>query len=257
MPSRSRNNTAYLEDVRLKFGNERLKNLFHDETERDWERAATLMNSNIRFPSLFLLRPEIRKARLYDRLNNRHRQALDISEEILTGTIDKNGRKKDEDREALQWMLQTGYQDDSIDEQYDQVLDTSALLLSNVHRDKACMKPIVELMFQRHRKGFYTYDLIWGFFEASQPMDLLMIAEKLRSPHPKDVELARELLNFVPCLQTENNALRQYRCCTRWIRRNHHRLHYTGDSNQQHSNPMRYALSGNESHEADGGDGDD
>lgn len=255
MPNRSRNNMAYLDGIRLKFGNERLKNMFYDEAEQDNERAANLINANIRFPSLFLLRPEIRKARLYDRLNNMNRQALDISEEILTGTIDKKSRLKDEDRKVLRWMLHTGYQDDGIDEQYDQVLDNTALLLSNVHRDKTCMQPIVEILFNRHRKGFYTYDLIWAFFEASEPTDLLLIAEKLRSHNQKDVELARELLNFVPCMQTEASALRQHQCCTRWIRRNRNRLYYTGESNQQHSNPMRYALRGSTGE--DGGDGDD
>lgn len=257
MPNHSRNNTAYLEGIRLKFGNERLKDVFHDATEHDHDNAARLVNDNIRFPSLFLLRPEISKARLYERLNQKHKQALDISDEILTGTIDRANRMMDSDRTALQWMLQSGYQDDGIDEQYDQVLDTSALLLSRVHKDKACMKPIVEILFNRHRKGFYTYDLTWAFFEASEPMDLLLVAEKLRSNHPKDRELARNLLNFVPCLEKEKDMHRQYKCCTRWIRHNRNRLTYTGESNQQHNNPRRYALSGAGSPEEDGGGGDD
>ncbi len=247
MPNRSRNKMAYLDGIRMKFGNEKLRHVFRDEAEQNSERAAKLINTNIRFPSLFLLRPEISKTYLYDSLNNKNRKALDISDEILTDKIEKANHHQEEDRETLQWMLQSGYQDDGMDEQYDQVLDNTALLLSNIHKDRTCMKPIVEIMFSRHRKGFYTYDLIWAFFEASQPNDLHLIAEKLRSRHPKDVELARSLLNFVPCLQTEGNTLNQYKCCTKWIKRNLHRLYYTGESNQQHNNPMRYALRQNES----------
>ncbi len=242
MPNRSHDNIAYLDGVRMKFGNEKFRNVFRDEAEQDRKRAAKLINTNIRFPSLFLLRPEISKTYLYDSLSNKNRKALDISDEILTGKIDKADHRQEEDREALRWMLHSGYQDDGMDEQYDQVLDNAALLLSNVHKDKACLKPIVEILFNRHRKGLYTYDLIWAFFEASQPNDLLLIAEKLRSNHPRDVELARSLLNFVPCIQVEANGGKQYKCCTKWIKRNLNRLHYTGETNQQHSNPMRYAL---------------
>lgn len=251
MPNRNRDNMAYLDGIRMKFGNDQLRHVFRDEAEHDRERAANLINTNIRFPSLFLLRPEISKTYLYNSLNNKNRKALDISDEILTGKIDNADHRQEEDRETLHWMLHSGYQDDGMDEQYDQVLDNAALLLSNVHREKTCLKPIVEIIFSRHRKGFYTYDLIWAFFEASQPSDLLLIAEKLRSSHPRDVELARSLLNFVPCLQTESNTHKQYQCSVKWIKRNLRRLYYTGETNQQHSSPMRYALSNH--HDSTGG----
>ncbi len=256
MPRHSRDNMPYLDRLRLNFGNEHLRHVFRDEAENNGDHAAELINSNIRFPSLFLLRPEISKTSLYHSLNGRNKKAMDISDEILTGTIDKADHRQDEDRETLLWMLHSGYQDDGMDEQYDQVLDNAALLLTNIHKERTCLKPIVEIMFRRNQKGFYTYDLIWAFFEASQPGDLLLIAEKLRSHHPKDVELARQLLNFVPCLQTETNPLKQYKCCTQWLRHNRHRLYYTGETNQQQSNPIRYALAG-PAGGADGGEAGD
>ena len=238
----SPNNAAFLDNVRHRFGNDRLRDVFHNTANERAEEAAKMLNDKkIQFPSLFVLRPEIQKSNLYAHLNNRNRASFDITEAILADHISPEHRH---DRASLQWMLETGYHADGLNEYYDRVLDAVAILLAKEHSDNACKRPIIELIFRRNRKGFYTYDLIWAFFEVSKPKDLLLIADKLRSTHPKDVELARQLLNFVPCLEEERSPALQHRCCVHWIMRNRDRLTYTGESNQQFNNPRRYALSG-------------
>lgn len=242
-----RNNMAYLDGIRSRFGNQRLKDVFHDAVQKDHEHAARLINDiNITFPSLFALRPEIGKANLYERLNATNRRALNFADDVLLSRMERSARPGEGEREALSWMLDSGSRSEGLGEHFDQVLDMSALLLAKVHEDRACLRIMAQLIFNRHRKGLYTYDLVWAFFEASKPADLLLLADWLRSPHPGDRELARELLNFIPCIEAESDPSRQYRCCVRWIRKNLGRLYYTGESNQQRSHPRRYALSDGE-----------
>jgi hypothetical protein len=100
-----------------------------------------------------------------------------------------------------------------------------------------------ELIFNRHRKGAYIYDLVWAFFETITPQSINMVANRLRSANPKDIELAQKFLNFIPCMNREEDPLKQYQCCVRWINQNENFLYYTGATNQQTTNPSRYAVS--------------
>jgi hypothetical protein len=87
--------------------------------------------------------------------------------------------------------------------------------------------------------------LIWAFFECADPESLIMVVNRLRSSNRKDVELARKLLDFIPCMGMENheNNLKQYQSCLKWINQNRKFLYYTGESSLQTSNPCRYAVS--------------
>lgn len=243
MPIHNANNMAFLDGIRHKHGNEGLKNVFHEAIGHDADKAVRLINDNrILFPTLFVLRPEIVKVGLHPHLNARNNVALALSDDILSGNLAAEHRGRETDKAVLSWMLHSGYRSDGMNEHYDVVLDNAALLLARVHGDKHCLRPIEELIFSRHRKGAYNYDLVWAFFEASEPEDLLLLANRLQSPDIRDVELARQLLNFIPCIESENNPVVQYRCSHKWIRQNRDRLYYTGESNQQRSNPSRYAL---------------
>jgi hypothetical protein len=245
MQSASRNRSFSLDIIRNKSGVEGLKRSFHEIANANKMDAAGMLNEDrTQFPTLFALHPEIRKFDMYGHLNPRNKTALDISDEILGGTIHESYRIRAADPAALRWMLETGYSSDGMNDSYDEVMDKSALMLTKVCRDKTCMRYVAETFFNRNRKGTYTHDLIWAFFEASEPADLFIIAEKLRSNNAKDAEMARELLNFIPCIQVEKNQLRQYRCAVNWLRRNQKRLRYTGESNQQRNHPQRYELVG-------------
>lgn len=236
---------ALLDGIRERNGIEGLKREFHDIAGRDREGATAMLNdAAVRYPSLFALQPEIRKHDLFERLNGRNRFALDLTGEVLAGSLVATYRRKDEDHPHLRWMLDTGYASDGLNDQYDEVMDKVSLLLSRVYGDRTCLRAMEEMMFNRHRKGAYIHDLVWAYFRSSRPDDLIYLARRLRSGNPKDVELARKLLNFVPCIEenTERNAERLYRCAAIWIHRNRNRLQYTGESSQMHANPRRYAL---------------
>lgn len=240
-----RRGSAYLEDVRNRYGDEALKNVYHDAAERDAARADQWLNDPaVRFPTLFVLRPEILKAGAYARLNGRNRGALELSGSILSGRLAAETQERGDERESLLWMLETGQGERGLGEDYDEVMDTAALLLARAYRHRGCIRSIERLLFDRHREGGCTHDLIWAFFEASEPRDLLLLANRLRSADVKDAELARQLLNFVPCLEREAGLEGQYRCARKWLLKNLDRLQYTGETNQQRSNPRRYAIPG-------------
>lgn len=243
MQSASRRSLFTLDGIRNKSGIEGLKKVFHEIANESRENAAGLLNAeNTQFPTLFALRPEIRKFDLHAHLNTRNKAALEICDEILNGTIQQTYKTRVFDPNSLRWMLETGYSFDGRNERYDEVMDKSALMLTKVCKDKACMQYVAELFFNRNRTGAYTHDLIWAFFEASQPGDLFLIADKLRSHNPKDVEMARSLLNFIPCIAEEKSPLKQHRCAVNWLRHNQRRLQYTGESNQTRHDPQRYEL---------------
>lgn len=250
---------GYLDDIWERNGPEGLKRAFHDIAGKDRENAANMLNDNaVRYPSLFALQPEIRKHDLFERLNDRNRFALHFTDGVLAGSAPGTYQRKEEDHPQLRWMLDSGYASDGLNEQYDEVMDKVSLLLSRVYQDKRCLGAVEEMMFNRYRRGAYIYDLVWAYFESSGPDDLIPLAKRLRSGNPRDVELARQLLNFVPCVDAnaERSGEKLYRGAAMWLRRNRNRLYYTGESSQMGSNPRRYALMPKRSSE-EGGTGND
>jgi hypothetical protein len=243
--SSAHKNIAYLDGIRNRNGLENLKGEFHEIANNDPDKACKLLNDpNMRFPTLFVLQPEIKKCDLHEHLNTRNTHALDLVNDILTGTIPVTYKEKLNYYPTLKWMMETGYASDGLNDHYDEVMDKVALMLTRVHRDKTCLRYIEEIIFNRHRKGFFIYDMVWAFFESSEPEDLTLIAHRLRSINPKDVELARQLLNFIPGINAGygNDPMKQYKHCTNWIHRNRNSMQYTGESFQQNSNPSRYAV---------------
>jgi hypothetical protein len=239
-----------LDEIRLNKGPDKMKATFYDLIKNDPEKAVKLINDkNVKFTSLFLLQPEIKKSNINIGLSVRNKHALEITNGILLKEVLNTQRFSSqydqEDYSALKWILETGYIEDGLNDQYDEVLDTAATILVKVYRDKKCLPIIEEMIFARHRKGQYIYDLVWTFFEVSDSQNLIMVANRLRSTNQKDVELARKLLNFIPCIGTDSNEdnMKQYQCSVKWIEQNKDFLYYTGQSYLQTSNPYRYALS--------------
>ena len=142
-------------------------------------------------------------------------------------------------------MFETGYSDDGMNNQYDKVIETAAVLLIKLYRDKSLLHKIVEMIFLRHRKELFIYDLVWAFFECRDANSLVFIADFLRSPYIQDVKLAHKLLGFIPYMKINMNASPQiqYSQCIHWIQENAPFLHYTGESFQQTSKPIPYAIS--------------
>lgn len=230
-----------LDEIRLNKGIDKMRAVFNDLVNNNPEKAIKLINDkNVKFTSLFLLQPEIKRSALLPSLSVRNKQAL----EIANGAKHFSSEYKTEDYPTLKWILETGYIEDGLNDQYDEVLDNAAIILAKVYKDKNCLATIEEMIFNRYRTGAFIYDLVWAFFEVADSENLIMVANRLRSSNRKDVELARTFLNFVPCISMNNEKdnMKQYKCSLKWITQNKEFLYFTGDTNQQTSNPNRYAI---------------
>jgi hypothetical protein len=225
--------------IRIRLGMEPLKSSFHELASNNPQEAARLINdSNLQFPTLFALQSEIKKCDLHNHLSTRNQHALDLVNDILSDAIPTTYKEKINYYPTLKWMLDTGYTSGGLNDHYDEVLDKVALLLTRVYRDKQCLRSVADMIFSRHQKGFYIYDIVWAFFESAEPNDLVLIARRLRSPHPKDIELARKLLNFIPGINASlNDSTKDYKYAINWVHHNRNNLKYTGESFQQNSNP--------------------
>ncbi|MHB8064968.1 MAG: hypothetical protein ACYDG2_20490 [Ruminiclostridium sp.] len=239
-----------LDEIRLNRGIDRMKSIFYDLVKSNPEKAIKSINDkNVQFASLFLLRPETRISDIFTRLSARNKYALEITNGILSKEILNTQRfsseYKQDDYLAIKWILETGYIDDGLNDQYDEVLDAAAIILAKVYKDRSCLSIIEEMIFSRYRKGAFIYDLVWVFFEVSDSENLIIMANRLRSSNRKDVELARKFLNFVPCIgmNSEEDHIKQYQCSLRWLKQNKDFLYYTGETCLQTSNPYLYAVS--------------
>lgn len=239
-----------LDEIRNNTGIDKMKETFLDLADNNLERAINLVNNkNLKFSTLFLLQQEIQSANILPNLSARNKNALDISNGIILKQFINSQRFSSEYRQddftALKWILDTGYIDDGLSEQYDEVIDTTAIILTKIYKDRSCLHTIEELIFKRHRNGAFIYDLVWAYFEVINPEDLFTVVNRLRSNNHSDIELARKFLNFIPCISENVGAdpVKQYYCSVRWINENLKYLYYTGETFLQTINPNRYEIS--------------
>lgn len=240
MYSENLNKVGLLDEFRLKHGADNLREYFHGLVRKDKDQAIKLVNDeNLLYPTLFILQPEIRRFDLFTQLNIRNIQAIKL---VYSTKISEN---REDNHSVLKWILETGYKEDGLNDRYDEVMDTAAIILTKVFRDLSCLPAIEELIFNRNRKGTFTHDLIWAFFEVEDPRVITMVTNRLQSSEQKDIELAREFLNFIPCIteNSENDPIKQHECALKWINENQNYMYYTGETCQQASNPCRYAIS--------------
>lgn len=241
---------SILDGIKLNNGKETLKEYFHNVSLHDTERAANLINDiNLHFSTLFLLRSEIKKFDLSNHLSYRNAYTLTLINEILSerslNSQQLSPSHMETTHSVLKWIIETGYLDDGLNNQYDEILDAAAILLIKKFKNKSYINIIVEMIFNRHKKNSFNYDLIWALFEAQEPQFLFLIANRLSSKEWKDIELSRKLLKFIPGMDfnlTRGNS-EQYQYALRWLQDNHLFLHYTGETFQQTSNPKPYVLS--------------
>nr|WP_208459714.1 hypothetical protein [Clostridium botulinum] len=232
-------------------GVDNIRSFFYQLAKENEKEALNLINDeNLHFTSLFVLRPEIEELNLFQKLNARNRIALGITNEILSS------KRNISDVEylsfdyiqavhsALKWMLETGCINDGLDDQYDEILDITAIFLTKIYRDKTVLPIIAEMIFRRYKQGLLIHDLAWAFFESRDPISLSIISERLQSKELKDVELAQELLSFVPGIGIRENIdiKKQYLSFLYWFGKNNLFLHFTGESFQQVKNPVIYRV---------------
>lgn len=145
---------------------------------------------------------------------------------------------------VLKGMFKTGLMGPGLRNDNDEFLDITALLLIKTHKDKTILPTLVDIIFFRNREGLFTHDLIWAFFQATDPNSLMLIANYLHSDNIVDVKLACKLLDFVPSIDmaVEKDNKKLYMNFIYYLKENKPFLYYTGESFQRTSNPMPYIL---------------
>lgn len=242
---------SILDQIRLNEGIHEMKSIFYRLVRYNEDEALNLINDeNLSFPSLFLLRSEIEALGLFDKLNVQNKIALELTHEIVTGKKNVSAMVCSSCDyiqtvySVLRWIVETGFVDDGLNNEYDQVLDGTAILLSTVYKDRTILPIIVDMIFARYQKGLYIHDLVWAFFESRDPSSLMLVANYLKSTQSKDILLAHKLLGFIPAIVMDNSTdtEKQYTAFIQWMKENHLFLCFTGDSWQQTHNPIPYRV---------------
>lgn len=235
-----------LEQKKASSGIDGMRQELRTAAQKDTEHAAALLNDRaLSFPSLFQLIPVMEEFHLVKKLNPCAQTALALSGEIL-----RNRRRQiPEDfpaignggaiRQALQWMLNTGGSEDGFSRDFDMILDVAASILLKKYRDEDAIEAVVDLIFQRSRKGEFIHDLVWALFQSRNPYALKAIASYLLSREPEDVRLARELLHLDPPEESSGSrgTIQQYYRYLLWLNENYPFLYFTGEDYQLTSSP--------------------
>ncbi|SKC88025.1 hypothetical protein [Maledivibacter halophilus] len=247
----SLNSINPLDRIRINEGIDSLKTYFNALAKNNKEEAVNLINAeNLYFPSLFVLRNDIDTLGLFYNLNIRNKVSIEITDEIL------EGKKKVSVNEyissdfaqiaysVLKWIFETGFSNDGLSNEYDEVLDITAIILTKIYKEKTILPDLADMIFDRNRKGLFNHDLVWAFFESRDPHSLIMIANRLLSRDEKDVELASKLLSFIPGI--EKNSIiskeKKYTSFLKWLEENSPFLYFTGQSLQQVNRPITYKI---------------
>ncbi|MCI1966277.1 MAG: hypothetical protein LKJ17_09145 [Oscillospiraceae bacterium] len=242
MYSNPRMSTETLEYIRRVRGTNACRQHFLEIALKNQESAERLLNSGrLHFATLFTLKPQITKAGLGPGLNGKVQAALQICDKVLEekkcspdGGISYNDNNI---RSAFLWIFQTGAQDDGLSNEYDEILDLTACVLTRRYREKNILPQLAELIFRRNRKRGYLHDLIWAFFQSHDPGSMRYIAPYLRTSNARDRQLAHLLLHLP---ETGGNARQQeneYRKFMNWLRENSAYLYFTGESLQSSNQP--------------------
>ncbi|WP_432404688.1 hypothetical protein [Wukongibacter sp. M2B1] len=240
-----------LDKIRLHEGNDNLKTYFNKLTKENTKEALSLINdNNLNFASLFVLKSELKEPELMDDLNLRNKVALEFINEILDGErrswVSRNISSDYAQivYSVLKWVFETGFLDDGLSNDYDEILDMTAILLSKLYKEQKILPAVVDMIFSRNRNDFLIHDLVWALFESRDPGSLIMVASKLLSKDNKDVELANKLLSFIPGLEKNSdlNSQKKYVAFLNWLEENSLFLHFTGQSLQQTNRPILYVV---------------
>ncbi len=234
----------YFDKHRLKNGPDKLRIHFNHLCANNKNYALMLLNSStLSYPSLFALKDEIRNLDIFDNLNTRNKSALDITDKIYNNNI--NLIYDRENYNILSWMFNTGYMADGMSQRYDELLDKTAILLIKVYKDNNCLNAVEKLIYTRHRKGAFIYDLVWAFLESRSPKCIDLMLRRLLSNNKKDILLSKKLLGFIPCINPENTRKKNALYCeaAKWVKDNYNFIYYNGDHFHQTPKPSIFRLS--------------
>lgn len=236
---------SFLDDFRLKYGNNNLINYFRNMALYDSRNASVLLNDdNLHYGTLFTLQHEIEQFGLSNHMNLRNKLALILTREIISN--ENKALKPDctlsdyiqASYSSLKWMLETGISDDGSSNEYDRVMDVTSSFLIIVYNDRTILPSVAAMIFSRHEKGLLTHDLVWTFFECKDSSCLTLIARYLKSSDPDNANLAKKLLGLGDARDKDE----QYEYFIDWVRENGPYLYFSGESFQQSGNPKHFTV---------------
>ncbi|MTI71620.1 MAG: hypothetical protein FH751_15340 [Firmicutes bacterium] len=239
-----------LNDIRKNKGRDKLVSSFNIMAKKNIRKTRKIINDEkLEFTTLYTIKKELERFELNKDLNPRNKIALQLINEIKDK---KNNIVTKYDsiehilrvQSTIKWILDTGLDGDGLDNEYDEILDFSYILLIKVYNDITYTPKIIDVIFKRYRKGYYIYDLVWALFESCDIDSLSLIAKHLLSENFKEFNLACRLLNFIPVIENINSKNKRdyYPLVIKWIKTNSPYLYYTGESFQQTSRPKVYAI---------------
>ncbi|TLS38181.1 hypothetical protein [Pseudalkalibacillus caeni] len=237
------------EEIRTKYGNEKLKKAFVKAVERNEKQSVQLLNhSSIEFATLYLLRDELSSRSLIRYLNERNKTALSIVNDILSERRTPEPETMyaicDEPQHLhsiLSWMLLTG-KNENLSMDYRLVIDRCASLLTTIYREQTILEDVVDLMFVRNKNNHSYHYLTWSLFEAREPSAMVYIAEYFRSADSEDVDFCTQLLRFIPEINEDNNSEANHTLFLRWYEANLPYLFYNGESLDTAKHPVPYEV---------------
>jgi len=245
------NSLNTLDEIRLESGAEKLNTHFKKILNSNLQQAIDNLNDkNLSYSSLFILKDTIDESNISANLSTRNKIALDITDEIISNknrnSISDLSSSKylQMANSTLKWMLKTGAENDGYSNEFDKVLDITSILLTKVFKERDVLPTICDIIFKRHREDSLIHDLLWGYYESKDINSLFLIGEKLKSNDIKEVELACDLLSFIPDINSKHkhNPEYLYLTFTHWFEENKSFLYYTGESFQQTSKPKPYNI---------------
>ncbi len=240
-----------LDNIKHIKGIDSLKDAFGKMVEEDLENAVKEINSeSLTFGCLFALKAEAGLPDIFERLKTRNIISLAVIAEALENKISLPMNEYspchyiEAFHSALRWILVTGSEDDGLNDEFDKVLDAAAALLIKEYSDSTILPVLADLIFKRSREDSFHHDLVWLLFESRNPDSLILIGNRLQSSHPKDRELAKMLLSFIPGVGSHRRGYNKdpYFYFRSWTEENIRFLHYTGECFQQSVNPVPYRV---------------
>ena len=231
-----------LEQIRRTQGADACKDNFGRTVKTNRQAALRLLNGrDLKFATLFLLRPQIEEAGIADGLGARERAALDICGKVLqeSKTLPGGGISYQDPavRSAFLWIFRSGAADDGLSDEFDEILDLCAGVLLRRYHEKSILPDLSALIFRRNQKKGYLHDLIWALLQSRDANALRLVAPHLRSENERDAELARLLLHVPGEGKDARERENQYRSYLGWLRENAAYLTFTGESLQCSNQP--------------------
>lgn len=234
------NNLTNLENSRIKLGDKKFIELIEQLIITDKSRAIYLINTqNISIFTFFLMINSIKKHQIEFNLSHKYMFILKILDELDESEIDSLYLNKNfEIYNFLTWIFKSGYKFDGYSNDFDKILDHSAVILLHYYNDYSILSEVCALIFKRNRENLYNHDLIWAYFNTKNIKIFKNILNYLKSKNNTDKDFAHELLSYITDEKVDNT----YNSWRIWEIDNSPYLYFNGEHFQQTSNPKTYHL---------------